>query len=431
MIEAGRSDRLIEEYGSPLFVMSEDRLRENVCRLRSAFEAEYPEVQLAYSFKTNYVRAVCEAAAKEGAWAEVVSGLELALACRLGAGARIVFNGPCKRPEELRAAVEVGALVNVDTISEIEALNKIASESERIVPIGVRLSCALDGRAWSRFGFSLEEGEAEEVCHRLLGQGREWTGVRLAGLHMHIGTNVMRTELYQEAAERVVEFTGWLEETYGLRMDYLDLGGGFPQRKAVATWEEECAVEPPRWGEYAAAVGAALRRLAWRPLLILEPGRAVVGDAGVLLTAVVAIRRRSEVTSVVVDAGVSVLPTAYHLRHCIRPTQRRPGPLHLVDVYGPSCMETDVLGVGVEIPVPEIGDILEIDAVGAYSLSMSCQFIQPRPAVVMLRGDRAELVQSRETLENITASDLAPGFPSDGSGYDGTRGALSCRLRLE
>jgi diaminopimelate decarboxylase len=221
---------LLREYGSPLFVVSRTRLAEEFHAFRDAFRARYPNTEVAYSYKTNYLTAIRAALHEEGAWAEVVSGLEYEMACRLGVPPeRIVFNGPDKRDDDLRRAVKDGAFINVDSFDELAALEEAAASVGRVPAIGLRLGVRATPVPWEKFGFSVEAGLAEEACRRAAASRR----VRLAGLHVHLGTDLTDARAYRTTIETLLPLMQRYEKQHEVRWEQLDLGGGF--RTVIAT----------------------------------------------------------------------------------------------------------------------------------------------------------------------------------------------------
>ncbi|MFN7560760.1 MAG: alanine racemase, partial [Prosthecobacter sp.] len=218
---------LAARFGSPLFVFSERTLREKIRRAREAFESRYPNTRFAWSYKTNYLNAICRVFHSEGSIAEVVSEFEYEKARRNGiAGRDIIFNGPHKSREGLELAVAEGAMIQVDNWDELLLLDSIAKEQNR--SIGLAIRCWLDAGiqpVWSKFGFGVENGEAWRAIRRIAeSKGR----LRLQGLHTHIGTYILEPNAYKVAAEKLVTLMERCRETYGWQLRYLNLGGGFP-----------------------------------------------------------------------------------------------------------------------------------------------------------------------------------------------------------
>ncbi|MBI2527508.1 MAG: alanine racemase [Candidatus Rokubacteria bacterium] len=400
---------LARQFGSPLFVVAEARLREEFRAFRAAFRQVYPHTEVAYSYKTNYLTGIRAILHEEGAWAEVVSGLEHDMAEQLGVpGERTIFNGPYKTDEDLRRAVKAGAWINVDNFDELTALERVAGEMGRTPAIGLRLAVAVTETPWEKFGFSLEAGLAEEAARRVA----ESASLRLAGLHIHLGTDLPRPEVFRDLLALVIPLMAKLEQRHGVRWEMLDLGGGFPNRHRYARGRPGTSpddVFPAFAGAIAKPLASALRRLASPPKLVLEPGRAVVEHPVFLLTTVAAVKRLpGGAKAAVLDAGVHLLPTAYYSLLDIAPTETTPLSVEDVTLFGPLCMQVDCLGSGLRLPPLRRGVLLVVKNCGAYTDSQSLQFIQPRPAVVLVSAGRADLLREAESLEHFVGRDRLP-----------------------
>lgn len=401
---------LVRQFGSPLFVVSEARLREEFRAFRAAFRALYRATEVAYSYKTNYLTGIRALLHEEGAWAEVVSGLEYDMAERLGVPAgRTIFNGPYKTEEDLRRAVKAGVLVNVDSFDELAALEEVAAEHGRVAPLGLRVTAAVSETPWEKFGFSLEAGLAEEACRRAAATG----SLRLAGIHAHLGTDLSTPGVFEDLLERLLPFMAKIERRHGVRWEVLDLGGGFPNRHRYARAHPGTSpgeVFPAFARAVVGPLAAALRRLKSRPRLVLEPGRALVEHPVFLLTTVAAVKRLpSGAKAAVLDAGVHLLPSAYYTALDIAPTEPSPLSVEEVTLFGPLCMQVDCLGAGLRLPPLRRGTLLAVKNCGAYTDSQSMQFIHARPAVVLVSDGRAELLREPESVEHFLGRDRLPG----------------------
>lgn len=400
---------LARRFGSPLFIVSEARLGEEFRAFRGAFRDVYPATEVAYSYKTNYLTGIRALLHREGAWAEVVSGLEHDMAEQLGVpGARTIFNGPYKTDEDLGRAVKAGARINVDSFDELAALERVAGEAGRTAAVGLRLTAAVTEAPWEKFGFSLEAGLAEEAARRAV----DSPSLRLAGLHIHLGTDLPRPEIFKDLLDLVLPLMGRLERRHAVHWDMLDLGGGFPNRHRYARGRPGTAPEdvfPSFARAIAKPLSAALRRLASRPTLVLEPGRALVEHAVSLLTTVAAVKRLpSGAKAAVLDAGVHLLPTAYYSALDIAPTEATPLSVEEITLFGPLCMQVDCLGTGLRLPPLRRGSLLVVRNCGAYTDSQSMQFIHARPAVVLVSEGRADLLREVESVEHFVARDRLP-----------------------
>ncbi len=406
-------DELIARHGSPLFVFSERTLVERYRELRDALALRWPRVRLAWSYKTNYLDGICRVFHREGAWAEVVSDFEYAKAVRLGVPREhIHFNGPWKPEAALEEALRGGSLVHLDHFDELVAAERIAERLELRPQVLLRLSLAIDGvPAWARFGFDLESGQARDAVDRIVAGGR----LRLGGLHCHIGTFINDVEPYRQAAAKVARFARELREQLDISVEVLDLGGGFASHNTLK--EQYLPGQfTPSLGRYAEAITEGLAELDLplqeRPTLALEAGRALVDDAGYLLTTVVANKRLPDGRrGVILDAGVNLLPTAWWYRHDVVPAQPQHGLPEPTVLFGPLCMNIDVLRDTMLLPPLRTGDRLLFHHVGAYNVTQWMQFITYRPAVVLVgRDGRHGLLRRREDLATVTAPEEIPGW---------------------
>ena len=384
---------LARRFGSPLYLLSEGAIRRRVQQFRRAFESRYPRVRLGWSYKTNYLSAVCRIMHQEGSWAEVVSGHEFQLARELGVPAsRIIYNGPHKDEASLAEAVKGGARIHLDHLEEIVRVEELVRRHglpaglERL-PVAIRVNMQLDANHWDRFGFNLESGRAHEAARRLA-DSRE---LELAGLHTHIGTYVDNTDNYRRAAGRLVELAVWIRRYTGARIRWWDMGGGFATRNTLHWAYQSGEVTCPSLQQYAEAICPVLAALPLEPgeelpELFFETGRALVDEAMHLVVTVISERRLGDGSrALVVDAGVNLLSSTAWYRYEILPVQNQPSMiLEDTTLLGNLCMQIDVLRKGVPLPALRPGDLLVVRHVGAYNLSQSTQFIHGRPAVAMV-----------------------------------------------
>lgn len=407
---------LVAQYGSPLFVVSEQRLRADFRKFLRAFSDPHVDTCVAYSVKTNYLPAVCSIVRSEGAWAEVVSGMEYELARSLGfPPGEIIFNGPHKTRMELERALREGALVNIDNFDELDAVERIAATLAAPARIGVRISFHHGAMPWTKFGFSDDNGDSLRALERIA-RNRQ---LRLELLHNHCGTFVLVHSLYAMAADRLIGLAK-RARALGLAPHMIDFGGGFPSANVLRP-EYDLAGGSVRagdfWGGYAAEICSRLVKakgvFGGRPTLILEPGRAVVDACTQLLCTVVATKSvdKSE-DAVILDAGVNLVPTACYYDHGVSRVAGAGGTSHqrhkAVSVFGPLCMQSDRLRESVALPPLRAGDIVRVSHVGAYCHTMSMQFIQTRPATVLIGPDGPELIRRREAWRDVFRLDELP-----------------------
>ncbi len=411
MIEDVSAMELVREYGTPLFVISEKQIRQNYNRMRRAFSG-YPKCLIAYSYKTNYLPAVCNVLHKEGAGAEVVSAFELHLARKLGvSSSKIIFNGPGKSDRELEMIVDDDiALVNADSMDELERIDRIAEAKGEIVNVGIRVKPEVRNYfVWSKFGMDIATGQAFKAYRR----ASELKNLNVVGMHAHIGTQICNTRPYTESIRQMVKLMSRINAELGIEFKYFDIGGGFGVPGFTPLFPTEAKVENPATiEEFGESISKTLLTCVSdyklpEPTLVLEPGRIIITDPVLILTMVEGTKVIGGSTkTVVVDAGVNLLMFAPYYYHRIVPVVNTGSAKEAVDVYGPLCMQMDVLGVNRKLPVLKRGDFLAILDAGAYSISLSQQFIRPRPPVVMVTGRRKRLVRRGETFEDILRLDI-------------------------
>lgn len=407
-------EALVAAYGSPLFVYDEGVIRDRWRELHAALQRRYPRVALAWSYKTCYLGAICQIYHQEGALAEVVSGMEYRKARRHGvAVADIVYNGPHKDDASLTEALVGGARVHLDHFDELARCERIAAAHDVRPAVALRLNLhAGTLPRWDRFGFNLDTGQAWDAVRRLQAGGR----LRLTGLHCHLGTFILDPRAYAEATRKLVAFANRLRRELGVVLDTLDLGGGFASRTRLRSRYLPSEQATPSLTEYAEQLVDGLADLDYRPhelpTLVLETGRALIDDAGTLVTTVVAHKRLADGRrALVVDAGVNVLFTAYWYQHRLTPTREPRGEPEPTMVYGPMCMNIDVVGHNVMMPPLVAGERLLVAPVGAYNLTQSMQFIELRPAVCLVRPDGSHaLIRRREVLDDLTGPEVMPAW---------------------
>lgn len=412
-IEDIKVSDLIKEYGSPLFVYSERILKQKYHHLMDAFLLRYPKVQHAWSYKTNYLKAICKSFHNLGSWAEVVSEMEYEMACNLGVEpCRIVVNGPWKPYSLLKKALQKGSFVNVDSMDELYDAEKIAAELGAPVNIGLRVNMALGAwMAWDRFGFNLESGEVHQVVRRALSGGK----IRIAGLHAHIGTFILDPELYRSEVLQLISLCKMLKDEFKIQLTYLDIGGGFasPNRLRGALLSTGDMAPPfERFAEAVCGEVLAAFKPDESPLLLLETGRALIDEAGMLISSVAATKRLPNgMRGLILDAGVNLLFTSFWYDHELIPAVDRGDPLEDHVVYGPLCMQIDVIRPQVKLPSLQKGDPVIIKPAGAYNNTQWLQFIHLRPNVIMIGENRqVSVIRGKETIDYLQEQEQIPSW---------------------
>jgi len=424
--------KLIEQFGSPLFVYSEHNLREKARRIRETFKSRYPNTHFAWSYKTNYLNAICKIFHQEGWLAEVVSDFEYNKARKLGIqGKDIIFNGPGKSKEILEQAITEGALVQIDNWDELGIVEELAKDLKQPVNVGIRIWLDAGIRPiWSKFGFSLENGEAARAASEIANNPK----LKLHTLHTHIGTYILSPEAYGVAAQKLVALREQIYTEHNQLVDCLNLGGGFPSHSLLhgMIGPPEQIISPIE--AYADAITEVLNKLPEkkRPQLRFETGRHLVDEAGYLLTKVVAVKgsrhpaaissdlsardykeqllvNEDAKASYVLDAGINLLYTATWYQINAYPSRIINAPLIPSRLYGNLCMAIDVIRHHIDLPPIKKDDILTLHPVGAYNVSQAMQFITYRPAIVLIsENGTPELIRNREELKDIDSPELLP-----------------------
>ncbi len=404
-------DDLVAGFGSPLFVFSETTLRQRYRNIYNAFATRYPDVTFGWSYKTNYLPAICAILHQEGAIAEVVSAMEYDKARKLGVpGEHIIFNGPHKSPDVLKKAILEGAMVNIDHFDELYDLEQIANELGRPIKVGLRLNMDTGIHPqWSRFGLNLDSGQAMDAVKRMAQGGK----LILRGLHCHLGTYILEPQAYATQVEKMVKFSYEIEDQFGWKIEYLDIGGGLPSRhKLKGTYHSPDLVIPPL-DEYAEKITTALYqnlRPGDFPRLFLESGRAIVDEAGFLIASILASKRLPDGRKAyIADAGINLLYTSFWYSFELELDRVVPGMNEPSVIYGPMCMNIDVINENTLLPPLDRGTHIILSPVGAYNVTQWMQFIEYRPNVVLTGEDGSvDLIREAEDLSDIERRERIP-----------------------
>jgi diaminopimelate decarboxylase len=384
---------LARRFGTPLFVYDAGEARARFRALKGAFRRREPLI--CYALKANPCRALAAVLAREGAGADIVSGGELARA-------RTVFSGVGKTEEEMKAALRAGVLAfNVESSEELDLLARTAGRLGRRAPVAVRLNPDVDprthphittGRAENKFG--VEASQALALYRRAAKDRR----LRVTGLQCHIGSQITELAPYRRAAASVAGTMKKLA-SLGIRLEHVDFGGGIG-----ITYKDEI---PLPLNAFARILEDAFA--PWPDArLLLEPGRFLVADAGVLLTRTLYRKKTTKRRFVVVDAAMTDLPrpALYDAWHPVDPVAPRAGAKQKVDVVGPVCESSDFLARERTLPPIKPGDLLAVGKAGAYGFAMSSQYnSRPRASEVVVDQGRAYLARRRETLKDLWAGE--------------------------
>lgn len=405
---------LLKKYGSPLFVISEKTIRTTYKQATRAFKNRYPKVQFAWSYKTNYLNAVCNVFHQEGSWAEVVSGFEYQKALKNGVpGNKIIFNGPDKTEAELRLAIENNSLIHIDHLDELYLIRELSEEIKQRPRVSIRVNMDTGiYPMWDRFGFNYENGAAWDAINKIMLNDK----MDLTGLHCHIGTFMLAPSAYGIAARKLSELALAIKKKYKKDIQYLDLGGGFASRNTLKGSYLQGPDISPSFEQFAEAITTAILNAGFLenelPLLILETGRALIDDAGYLLGTVISNKRLADGRrATIMDFGVNILFTSFWYNHKISPAQDFSTYTEDCVLYGPLCMNIDVVRENVTLPPLQRNDHVVVHTVGAYNMTQWMQFIALRPAIVMIdQNETAHIIRKRETLNSIESEETMPDY---------------------
>ena len=412
----GRDVReIVEEFESPLYIFDEATIRRMCREFVEGFRRFYPNTDIEYSTKAFSNPVVLKIMEDEGLHIDVVTGGELAFALAADFPAeRINYHGNNKVRSELQEAVEAGiGRITIDSFHEIELLNEVASELGTTQAVNLRVSPSIDphthrltstGVLDSKFGFSIETGDAEKAVAAALSQ----PNLDVQGLHFHLGSPIFELEPYEEAIEYVCAFAARMRYVHHLDMKEFSPGGGM----AIGYLSSKL---PPTVAEYAKTISDSLTSSCTKyglelPRLIIEPGRSIVGRAGIAVYTVGGIKRIPGVrTYVSVDGGMgdNIRPALYQAEYEVLSVDDPHGePGGVVSIAGKFCESGDLLAKDVQLPELNTGDLLAMPAAGAYCVPMASNYnLQTRPAIVLVtEQSEVRLIRRRETYADLLAT---------------------------
>ena len=407
---------LAEKYGTPLYIMNEDVIRENCRSYVTALDKYYDGYgMIAYASKAFNTRAMCSIVNSENMGIDVVSGGELYTAKSVNfPSEKIVFHGNNKTAEELIMAIEYGVgRIVVDNIFELRLLDTLAKAANKKINIMLRIKPGVDahthdfirtGQIDSKFGFALETGEAFEAVKLSLSA----KNLKLSGLHCHIGSQIFDIEPFCHASEIMLDFMRDIRDNLGITLSELNMGGGFGIKYVEGN-------NPPSYTSFVKEIIARIKLRCEKnsyplPFLIFEPGRSIVGEAGTTLYTVGGIKNIPNIrTYVSVDGGMCDNPryalykSEYSFTVANRASEEQ---LKNVTIAGKCCESGDILGENVALQDAKIGDILAVMSTGAYNYSMSSNYNRnPTPAVIAIHSGKDRVIVRRQTYEDIVRND--------------------------
>ena len=398
-VESVPLDRIARQYGTPCYVYSRTALVAAYKEFDDAFGTH--DHLICYAVKANSNLAILNLFARLGSGFDIVSGGELQRVLKAGGEpAKIVFSGVGKRPDEMRAALHAGILCfNVESEAELAVLNEVAEKAGRIAPVSLRVNPDVDAKTHPYISTGLKEnkfGVPFAEAEKLYASAQKFANLHIEGLDCHIGSQLTELDPFTTAAEKVLGLLDRLE-TRGFRISHLDLGGGLGIRYSRES--------PPPVRDYVQALCASAGRRSQR--LLIEPGRALVGNAGLLLTRIEYLKHTPNRDFAIIDAAMNDLmrPALYNAYHDILPVAENSASAKNYQIVGPVCETGDFLGHDRNLALSQ-GDLLAIMSAEAYRMSMSSNYnSRPRAAEVMVDGDRVYLIRERESMEQLTAGE--------------------------
>ena len=402
-------DEVFERYGNSFYVFDKELFVDNLRKFKKSFQRYYSNVKLGYSYKTNYLPVICKLAQSNDAYAEVVSGMEYNLALKVGyKGKKIIFNGPLKEKEELLKAFKKKSIVHFDSYEEIKVLKEYLNENPKAeVRCALRCNFDIGENDISRFGFDVENGDAENVYRELF----SLKGCKPIGIHCHFSTRHRSLKSYEIRASKITELAKIIFKDH--KIEYIDLGGGF-----FGEMNDDIRnLFPfyiPTFDEYGQIIGKVLRESFpdESVTLFLEPGASVVANTMCFICKVASIKNIHTKPVVTITGGI----------HNVRPTSLGGGSIpfrikknsmlnnHLKDalIGGYTCMETDTINKSFNGDL-SVGDILIFDNMGAYNIVFKPPFIKEAPPIIMFQSGSEnnasiEVIRERESLESLFSS---------------------------
>ena len=390
---------IAERFGTPCYVYSRAAISDAYQQYAEALKGR--EHQICFAVKSNPNLAILALLARLGAGFDIVSGGELQRVLAAGGdAAKVVFSGVGKSEAEMRQALAAGILCfNVESEAELVRLNDVAGSMGKVAPISFRVNPNVDAKTHPYISTGLKQskfGVAYTDALALYRKASKLPHLRISGIDCHIGSQLTETSPFVAAAEKVLLLVDSLARE-GIRLEHVDLGGG-----VGICYKDET---PPSIAEYAKAVLSVMNGRTEK--LIVEPGRVLVGNAGVLLTRVEYLKPGEEKHFAIVDAAMNDLmrPALYDAYHAIQPLTRRAAPAQRYEVVGPVCESGDFLGHARDLAI-EQGDFLALMSAGAYGMSMSSNYnTRPRAAEIMINGAEVKLVREREKVEQLFAGE--------------------------
>lgn len=407
---------IVQKYDSPVYIYDDFTLRNAMRTWKTAMQDRLPGSRVVYAGKAFLCSAIAAMVTEEGLGLDCVSDGELFVGLNAGVPpAMLSLHGNNKGRNELEMAIEAGiGKIIVDNLDEIEHLAELTEDRSEPITVLVRLNPGVDvhthkkistGMADSKFGLPIADGQAEEAVVRL----QEIRGVNLAGYHAHVGSQLFDTDAHTSAIDDMIAFAADMRDRHGVELDVFSPGGGF----GIGYLDADAPIDPKQWVDVLATSieSACARHSLPMPQVVIEPGRAIAGPAGVGVYTIGARKELPNIrTYVSVDGGMSdnIRPALYDASYtAVIANRENDAPNETVTVAGKYCESGDILIDRIELPTPQEGDLLAIPAAGAYCLAMASNYnMSLKPAVVKVRDGKASLIRRRESFADLIRLDI-------------------------
>jgi len=396
-------EKLADEYGTPLYVYDGELIQNRFHRFQSAFSEL--DAKVCYAYKANSSLAICALLRELGAGADCVSIGEVLTALKVGVNPRdVIYTSNSKTDEELSVALAAGVNITHDNLDELEVMAGIARKKKKQARVSFRVNPDINPRTHPKISTGLKESKfglhfEKDLAFNAYKKACKMDYIRVAGLHCHIGSQILDAGPFVEAAKKMMAFAFRLKKELGTTLDYIDFGGGlgipYKKDKKLEPKELAKAIVPE--------IKKGLRNLGYQPAIVFEPGRYIVGEAGVLLTRVNSVKKTPYKKFVNVDAGFNTLlrPAMYEAYHEVKVVGKK-DQQETYDIAGNICESGDILAKNRKLPKIRKGDLIAIMHAGAYGMSMASTYnSRPLPAEVLMRGKKTDLIRERGIQEDL------------------------------
>lgn len=403
--ESVKVSSIVEKIGTPCYVYSHNTLVDHFTKIQEAFKEIQPLV--CFAMKSNDNLAVLKTLINHGAGFDIVSVGELKKALLAGADPKkIVFASVGKTEEEITLAINAGILLfNVESLPELDEINRIAKKNKKKVKVALRInpdveaptySQVITGTLKNKFGIDLK------TAQQIMNQTKKYTHILFSGLHVHIGSQITTGEPFVKAIQRVIDFQNKLKQD-GIKLEYLDIGGGLG-----IIYKDE---KPQTAKIFAQNVLPLLKQTGLK--IIMEPGRFICGNAGIFVTKVLYLKDNGVKKFLIVDGGMNDLmrPTLYGSYHEIQPLKKKAGKKELMDVVGPICESGDFFAKDRLLPILKKNDLIALMSAGAYCSVMSSNYnMRGNVPIAFVKGEKYELSRQRQAFEELVKGERIPSF---------------------